>query len=76
MKEQFLDLFKDQFMQTDVNTITYETEFRTLGEWSSLLALCIIAMADENYSVKITDQDMKSCKTVEDIYNLVAARAN
>lgn len=76
MKEQFLDQFKDQFMQTDIDTITYDTEFRTIGEWSSLLALCVIAMADENYSVKLTDQDMKACKTVADIYNLVSSRIN
>lgn len=75
MEDKFLTLFREQFMETDIAVINHNTEFRTIGEWSSLLALCVIAMVDENYGVKLSDVDMKSCARVSDIYNIVSSRS-
>lgn len=75
MNDKFLDLFREQFMETDTSAINFDTEFRTIDEWSSLLALCVIAMVDEHYNVKLSDVDMKSCTKVSDIYNIVSSRA-
>ena len=44
---EFIENFANQFDDTDVSEITAATEFKALDEWSSLVALSIIAMVDE-----------------------------
>jgi acyl carrier protein len=50
----FLQNFADLLDDTDATLIKQETVFRDLDEWDSLTALSLIAMADEEYSVKLT----------------------
>jgi acyl carrier protein len=70
-KEEFLKGFRDQFDDTDANLITFETNFKELEEWSSMMALIIIAFIDENYSKSITGEDFRTSITVEDLYQLI-----
>ncbi len=60
-----------QFEETDAEVFSPETDFRQLEEWSSLLALTLIAMVDEEYGVKIKGDDIRSSDTIEDLYNIV-----
>lgn len=73
-RKDFLENFASQFDETDVSLIQFETIFKDIDEWSSLLALSIIAMADEEYNVKLKGDDIKNSHTVEDLYDLVASR--
>jgi acyl carrier protein len=54
--------------------IQHETKFRDIEEWSSLMALSIIAMVDEKYNVKIKGDDIRNSQTFEDLYNIVKSR--
>lgn len=72
--EEFVDNFANQFDDTDTSEITTNTIFKELDEWSSLTALTVIAMCDEEYSVKVTGDDIKNTETVEDLFNLVKSR--
>lgn len=74
--KEFIENFASQFEETDTEGITAETKFRELEEWSSLLALSVIAMVNEEYDVQLKGDDMRSAKTVEDLYNIVKSRAN
>ena len=56
------------------NLITPETKFRELEEWSSLVALGVIAMVDEEYGVKIKGDDIRNSQTINDIYEIVKSR--
>ena len=67
----FLENFKNILDDTDVSLITLDTNFRELTEWSSLTALSLIAMVDEVYSVKLTGDDIKSSKSLNDIYIII-----
>lgn len=69
-QEKFVFLFED----TDPSTITQETKFRDLEEWDSMLALSIIAMADEEYNVQLNGEDIRSSETVTDLYNKVKGK--
>jgi beta-oxyacyl-[acyl-carrier protein] reductase len=69
--EKFLENFANLFDETDASEITLLTEFRNLDEWSSLIALSVIAMVDEEYDVKLKGDDIKSATTVEDLFNIV-----
>lgn len=70
----FLVNFSSQFDETDENEFKAETVFKELDEWSSLLALSIIAMVDEEYDVRIKGDDIRAASTIEDLYRIVNSK--
>lgn len=72
---EFIANFADQFDETDASVFTPDTKFRELEEWSSLIALSVIAMIDEEYNVALKGDDIRNSVTVEDLFNAVKARA-
>ncbi len=70
----FIENFADQFDDTDAGEIKAETVFKELDEWSSLIALSVIAMVDEEYEVTLKGEDIRTSNTVEDLFNLVKSR--
>lgn len=67
----FLQNFADILDDTDAILIKQETVFRDLEEWDSLTALSLIAMVDEEYSVKLTGDDIKSSTSLNDIFEII-----
>lgn len=51
-----------------------ETKFRKLEEWSSIVALSVIAMIDEEYDVQIKGDEMRSANTIADLFNIVKSK--
>ena len=72
--DQFIEYFRDLFDETDPNTISAATCFKELDEWSSLLALSVIAMIDEEYDVEFRGDDIRNSDSVEDLFNIVKDR--
>ena len=72
--DEFVQLFAEQFDETDASEIQASTEFHNLEEWSSLIGLSIIAMVDEEFDVALKGDDVKTSVTVEDLYNKVVAK--
>ena len=70
----FIDNLAGQFDDTPADQIQPETNFRDLEEWSSLIALSIIAMVDEEYGVTLKGDDIKNATTIRDIFNAVVAK--
>ena len=70
----FIKNFASQFEETDAMEFQANTEFRQLKEWSSLIALSIIAMVDEEYNVKLKGDDIRNSNTIEDLFNVVKSR--
>ena len=73
--KEFIKHFAEQFDETDISEFKPETVFHDLEEYTSLIALSIILMIDEEYSVTIDGNEMKSCVTIEDLFNLVQKKA-
>ena len=71
---EFIANFAEQFDETDASVFTAETAFHDLDEYSSLIALSIIAMVDEEYDVALKGDDMKAAVTIEDLYNIVKSK--
>ena len=69
--EDFIQNFADQLDDTDAAVLTPETEFRKLEDWSSLAALSIIAMVDDEYGVSIASDAFKASNTIQDLYNQI-----
>ena len=72
--KDFIENFANQFDDTDASEIQASTNFRELDEWSSLIALSIIAMVDEEYDVTLKGDDIKNATTVEDLFNTLKAK--
>lgn len=73
--EEFVALFAEQFEETDASEITADKNFRDLEEWSSLIALSVIAMVDEEFNITIKGEDVRNSNTIEDLYNAIKAKA-
>ena len=69
---EFIEKFAEQFDETDAAEFRADTEFKALEEWSSLSALSIIAMVDEEYDITLKGDDIK---TSEDLFNLIQSKA-
>lgn len=72
--EEFVALFAEQFDETDASEIQATTVFHDLEEWSSLIGLSVIALADEEFDVALKGDDVKNAVTVEDLYNTIIAK--
>lgn len=72
--KDFIVKFAEQFDDTDASVFTPETVFHELEEYSSLIALSIIAMIDEEYGVTIGGNEMRSSVTIEDLFNVVRSK--
>ena len=72
--EVFLGHFAEQFEEIEENKLKAETRYRDLGEWSSLVALSVLAMIDEEYDVQIKGEEMRNTKTIGELYKLVESK--
>lgn len=70
----FISKIAEQYEDTDISQITASTKFQELEEYSSLVALSIIAMIDEEYDVTIKGNDLRSAATIEDLFNTVKSK--
>lgn len=70
----FIENFAAQFDDTDANEIKAETVFKELEEWSSLTALSIIAMVDEEYDIRIKGDDIRNVSTVSELFDIIKSK--
>lgn len=72
--DTFIDNFAAQFDDVERDQFTPDANFRSIPGWSSLVALSIIAMADEEYGVTLRGDDVKNATTIQDLFNAVQAK--
>jgi len=73
--KEFIENFAEAIEFEDVAALSGSTEFKELDEWSSLGALDVIAMVDEEYDVTIAGKDIRGVRTLEELFNLVKDKA-
>lgn len=71
---EFVASFAEQFDDTDASEIKADTIFHDLDEWSSLTGMSVIALAKTEYGKTITGAELRSCNTVEDVFNLISKK--
>lgn len=69
--EEFIKNFAEQFDETDAAVFTPELTFRELEEWSSFLALAIMAMIKSEYDVAISADEMRNANTIQELFEIV-----
>ena len=72
--EEFVARFAEEIDETPAEQFKADTVFKGLDEWSSLTALSIIAMVDEEFDKRITGADLRSVSTIEELYNLIQSK--
>ncbi len=71
--ENFVEKFAFA-IEVEPASLNADTEFKALSNWDSLNALSVIAMADADYGVALSGEDVQSCTTINDLWNIVSAR--
>lgn len=72
--KNFLENFADLLDDTSAETLSADTKFRELDEWSSLTALSVIGMADEVYNVTLTGEDIRQSVTLGDLFHSIQSK--
>jgi acyl carrier protein len=70
-ENNFLEHFCSVFDEVEVSDLSMDTNFREIDEWSSLAALGLLAVMEEEYGVTLSNDDIKKSVTIRDIYNIV-----
>lgn len=66
---EFIEKFAEAVEVEDASTLSANTEFRNLEEWSSLAYLSVIALLDEEFDVQIEMEDFKKLKTIQEVFD-------
>jgi acyl carrier protein len=69
--EQFIEKFKEQFIDGDSIELTAETEFRSLGSWDSLTGMSVLVMIKDEYGVDMPEEALRACNTPAEIYDYI-----
>lgn len=72
--DEFVTAFAEEFDETPAEQFKADTVYKELDEWGSLTALSIIALAMEGFNRKITGADLRTCNTIEELYNLIQTK--
>lgn len=71
---EFIDKFAEIFDDTDRNEFQADTKFKELDEWSSIMALNVIAMVDDEYDVLLKGDDIRGSETITQLFEIVKSR--
>lgn len=67
--EKFVNCFFELLDDTDKSLVMPDTVFKAnIEEWTSILALSLIAMVDEVYDVTLDTDDIRNANTLEELY--------
>lgn len=73
--KDFIVSFAEQLDDTDASALAPETKFRELEEWSSLSALSVLGMIDDEYDVQLKGNEMRGANTIQELFDLVVSKA-
>jgi acyl carrier protein len=69
--KEFIEKFADAIEVENVSSLTPETLFHDLDEWSSLSVILTIAFLDEEYDKQVSNTDINTAQTIQDLFDLV-----
>ncbi len=72
--EQFISALEKEFDEVTPGSLSADTDYRNIPNWSSMHALIIVAHIDAEYDVLFKAEDLKNTKTLRDLYELVISR--
>jgi acyl carrier protein len=64
----------EDIIETIPGSLTLEQKLANLGEWDSLSVLRFLAMAEDEYGVRVSPPLLQDCRTVGDLMKLLQDR--
>jgi len=74
--EQFIKKLEAEIEEIEPGPLQPNTEFRKLESWSSMHALIVLAFIDTEYGITFVGEDMRNCRTMQDIYDIILTKVN
>jgi len=71
----FVNKIAEQYNEPDTFAFSPDTHFKEIEEYSSLTALTIIAMVDDEYGIALRGDEIRGCATIEDLFKIVESKA-
>ena len=71
---KFIENFAGEFDHTDPSVFTADTVYHNLDEWSSLIAMCIVSMVEDEYDVELKGDDIRNARTIGELFNTVMSK--
>jgi acyl carrier protein len=68
--EQFKE-YLIEILDIELDELNMNSEFADMEAWDSLAQLSFIAMAQDEYNVNISNEQLKKAKTFSDLHKLV-----
>ena len=72
--KDFIENFKDQFEDELTCELTGETKFRDVDGWSSIVALSVMSMIDDEYDVQLNATEMRQATTIQELFDVVTSK--
>ncbi|MGI5830972.1 MAG: acyl carrier protein [Thermoguttaceae bacterium] len=69
--DDFVKNVADLFFDTDPSVFNAETKFKEIPEWSSLLALSLVAMIEDEYAIRIKGDDIRNAESILDLFRVI-----
>ncbi len=69
--KEFSEKFAEAIEMEDASILTLETKFRELDDWSSLGALSVISMFEDDLDIELPVDAFKKAITLEDLFLLI-----
>lgn len=70
----FIKEIETEIEEIEPGTLKPETDYRKLESWSSMHALIILAMIDTNHDITLTGEELRTCITIQNLYDLVKSK--
>jgi len=74
--EEFTRLIEAEFEDIESNSLSPDMNYREIPDFSSMHALILIALIDNEFDILLNGQDLKSTVTIRELYILVSNRIN
>lgn len=71
--QNFIQNFAEQFDELNAE-LTPETRFREVEGWTSLVALLVITMIDDEYGVVLPPEEMRKTQTIQELFDLTQSK--
>ncbi len=72
--ESFIAKLEEEIDTIPKGSLKPDTNYRDIKDWSSMHALIIIALADTDYNAVLTGNDLRSCNTVSELFNVIKSK--
>jgi len=69
--EKVVELLENELIGVPRRSLLAETELATLASWDSVAILVVLAAVEEKFSIILTGKELRNCKTVADLAQLI-----